>query len=357
LTHIDHQTRANAEENDIPHTPEEVITEWHALAETVCQELQHAGLPAYVQHPATLADRQAGACVYVDTIEGPAGGVHVSWNAGESLTEAVFGFMQPDRLDLREPVIAHATRIVSLMDETIRSVLTLAGFSTRDAAELNDLASGIHVAGRQPRQWFIERILTEGVLGLIAAIRSCDPNGADSDKPSGISAEGKARLTGRGIRIVQDGLHRLADDDREELARVFRRLVGAMHSEDMAYRGFWKADRSLLELPDELCLPAQEPPAVAGTSVPRSQVLASAYMALLGSIELADEDTVDDDDALKIAEAWTGTLLRRMDQAPDEDRQELIRLFREAACAETDPAHKAFASSFPEAIGLVAEGA
>ncbi|WP_371669670.1 hypothetical protein OG985_19615 [Streptomyces sp. NBC_00289] len=308
-----------------------------------------------MEHPNTLADRQTGACVSVDTIDGPAGGVHVSWNAGESLTEASLGFMEPDRLDLLEPVIEHGARVGSLMDETIKSVLTLAGFRTRDAAELNDLAQGTHVAGRQPRQWFIEYILTEGVLGLIASIRSCDPSGDDSGELSGISVAGKARLTGRGIRIMRDGLQRLADDDRREVARVFRRLAGAMHSQDMVYRGFWKADRSLLELPDELCLPAQEPPAPTGTSVTRSQVLAATYMALLGSIELADADTVDEDDAVKITEGWTGTLLRRLDQAPDEDRQELIHLFRQASDEETAPAHKAFASGFPEAIGLVEE--
>jgi hypothetical protein len=352
LTHIDPQKRASAEENGSPHAQEEIIAEWHALAEAVCRELQHAGLPAYVQHPGTMAEGQVGACVEVDTIEGPTGGVHVSWNASEPLTEAVFEFMQPDQLDLLEPVIEHGSRVVSLMDETIRSLLTLAGFRTRDAVEINDLAPGTHVAGRRPRQWYIEHILTEGVLGLIAAIRRCDPSG---DHP-GISAEGKARLTGRGIRIVQDGLHRLSGDDRQELARVLRRLTGAMHSQNMADRGFWEADRSLLELPDELCLPMQERPTVAGAPVPRSQVLAAAYMALLGSIELAEADTVDDDDAVRITEAWTGTLLRRMDQAPDEDREELVRLFREAAREETDPAHKAFASDFPEAIGLVEDG-
>jgi hypothetical protein len=352
LTYVDPQKRAYAEESGCPHAQEEVIAEWHALAKAVCRELRHAGLPAYVQQPGTLADRQTGACVHIDTIAGPAGGVHVSWNAGESLTEAVFGFMQPDGLDLREPVIEHGRRVVSLMDETIRSVLALAGFRTCDAVELNDLAPGTFVAGRQPRKWYIEYILTEGVLGLIAAIRSCDPGGDQS----GISAEGKARLTGRGIRIVRDGLRRLADDDRQELARVFRRLAGAMHSQDMAYKGFWEADRSLLELPDELCLPAQEARAVAGPPVTRSQVLAAAYIALLGNIALAGKDTVDDDDAVRITEAWTGTLLRRMDQTPDEDRRELIRLFRETAREETDPAHKAFASGFPEAIGLVEEG-
>ncbi|MBB5931483.1 hypothetical protein [Streptomyces echinatus] len=38
-----------------------------------------------------------------------------------------------------------------------------------------------------------------------------------------------------------------------------------------------------------------------------------------------------------------------MDQAPEEDRRELIRLFREAAREETGPEHQAFASGFPEA--------
>jgi hypothetical protein len=224
--------------------------------------------------------------------------------------------------------------------------------STRDAAELNDLAPGTHVAGRQPRQWFIEYILTEAVLGLIATIRSCDPSD-DSGEPADISVAGRVLLTARAIGIVQDGLHRLTDDDRQEFARVVRRLAGAMHSQDMVYRGFWKANRSLLELPDELCVPTQEPPAEAGDPVTRSQVLVAAYLALLGSIELADEDTVDEDAAVRITEARTGTLLRRLDEAPDEDRQELIRLFREAAREETDSAHKAFAFGFPEAIGLV----
>jgi hypothetical protein len=131
---------------------------------------------------------------------------------------------------------------VSVFPPVRQSVLTLAGLRTREAAELNDLASGIHVACRQPRQWFIEHVLAEDVLGLIAAIRSCDPSGDDPDEPPGISAEGKARLSGRGIRILQNGLHRQTDDGRQEFARVFRRLAGAMHSQDMAHRCFWKAD-------------------------------------------------------------------------------------------------------------------
>ncbi|MFC9281490.1 hypothetical protein [Streptomyces collinus] len=356
MTYIDPQKRADAEANGSPHAPEEAITEWHALAKAVCRELLQAGLPAHVQHPGSMADGQVGACVGVDTVEGPAGGVHVSWNAGEALTEAVFGFMQPDRLDLPEPVIAQATRVVSLMDETIRSVLALAGFSTCEAAELNDLAPGTHVAGRQPREWFLEHILAEGVLGVITAVRNCQPSGDDSDEPTGISTEGEARLTGRGIGVVQGAMHRLTDDDRQELARVLRTLAGAMHSQNMAYRGFWKADRSPLHLPDELCLPVQGSQAVPSPSVTRSQVLAAAFMALLGNLDLADEHTVDDDDAVKITEAWVGTLLRRLEQAPDEDRRELIRLFREAAREETDPSYRTFASGFPEAIGLVTGG-
>ncbi|MBL1103889.1 hypothetical protein JK361_04585 [Streptomyces sp. 5-8] len=346
MTYIDTRTRANAAESGVPHAPEEVIAEWHALAETVCGELRHAGLPAYVVHPGAPADRRAGACVSVDTLDGPAGGVHVDWNPGDSLTDAALGCMEPGRSQLLEPVIEHYVRVGSLMDETIRSVLTLAGFRTRDAVELDDLSSGTHVAGRQPRQWYLEYILTEGVLGLIAALRSYRPSGDDPAEPAGAGAEGTARIAGRGIRIVQDGRHRLTDDDRRELDRVLRRLAGAMHSQDMAHKGFWKADRSLLELPDELCLPARQSPA---------RVLTAAYLALLGSIESAGEDTVDDDDAVEITEASTGTLLRRLDQAPDEDRRELIRLFREAARDETDPDLKSFATGFPEAIGLADE--
>ncbi|TXJ85961.1 hypothetical protein E2C11_04090 [Streptomyces lavendulae] len=356
MTYIDPQKRANAEDNGVPHASEDVLAEWHALAEAVCQELQRAGLPAYVQPPGTLADRQAGACVRVDTLEGPAGGVHVSWNAGDSLTEAVLGFMEPDRLDLGEPVIEHGARIDALMNGTIRSVLALAGFRVRDAAELDDMAPGTHVAGRQPRQWFIEYLLAEGVLGLITAIRSHGPRDDDPGEPAVHSAEGRARIAERGIRIVQDTLHRLADAERQELARVLRRLAGAMYGQDLALRGFWTADRSLLELPDALCLPSREPSVPAGPQMSGPQVLATAYLALYRDLELADEDTVTDDDAVDITEAWAGALLRRLEQAPDEDRQELIRLFREAAREETDPALRTFASTFPEAIGLVAEG-
>ncbi|MFE1911587.1 hypothetical protein [Streptomyces anandii] len=356
MTYIDTEKRAHAEKNGTPHAAEEVIAEWHALADAVCRELLHAGLPAHVERPGAPACIQPGACVHVDTGEGPAGGVHISWNAGESLTEAVFDCMQPERLDLQAPVIAHGTRVVSLMEETIKEVLKLSGFRTCAAVEFDNPAPETHVAGRQPRQWFIEHILTEVVLGLIAAIRSPEPRGDGSGEPAGISVEGKARLTGRSIRVVQEGLHRLADDDRQELARTFRRLSGTMHSQDSAFSGFWKADRSLLELPDELCLPSQQPPTVTRASITPAHVLAAAYMSLLATLKLADEDTIAHDVAVKITGAWTGTLLRRLDQAPDEDRQELIRLFREAADEETDPVHKAFPSGFPEAIGLVEEG-
>jgi hypothetical protein len=273
-------------------------------------------------------------------MDSPAGGVYVSWNPSESLAETALSFMKPDRFDLLEPLIEHSVRVSSLMDEAINNVLLLAGFRTRDATELNDLASGIHVAGRQPRQWYIASILAEGVVGLIASIRACDPCDDDSRALVDISAEGKTRLTGRGIRIAQDGLHSLAADDLQDHIRAVRRIAGAMHSQDMARRGFWKADRSLLELTDELCLSPQEPPTETRSSLTSTQVLAAAYVALLGSLELADENTVEDDDAVKITRAWTENLLRRLDEAPVEDRQELIRLFHEVAYEETDPTYK-----------------
>ncbi|GAA3132798.1 hypothetical protein [Streptomyces echinatus] len=353
MTYIDPQKRANAEQNGMPHAAEEVIAEWVALAESVCLELRRAGLPAHMSPLGAPASQQAGARVHVDTIDGPAGGVHVEWNAGETLTEAVFARMQPDGLDLPDPVIAHGAQIVSLMDETIRGVLAFVGFRTQDAVELNDLAPGTHVAGRLPRQWYIEHVLAEGVLGLIAAIRS---SSTDSDPAAGDSAEGRDRLTGRGVRIVQEGQYLLPDDDRQELARVLRRLAEAMYGQDMACRGPWEADRSLLDLPDELCLATRAPLIVTGTPATRRELLAAAYVALLGSIELAEADLIDDEHAARITEAWTGTLRRRLEPVPDEDRQELVRLFRQVAREESDPGGKAFAAGFQKVIGVVEEG-
>ncbi|WP_159048016.1 hypothetical protein [Streptomyces sp. WM6378] len=127
--------------------PEKVIAERHALAEAVCRELQHAGFPSYVDHPNAPAERQSGACVSLDTMDGPTGGVYVSWNPSESLAETALSFMKPDRFDLLEPLIEHSVRVSSLMDEAINSVLLLAGFRTRDATGLNDLTSGIHRRG------------------------------------------------------------------------------------------------------------------------------------------------------------------------------------------------------------------
>ncbi|MET9254169.1 hypothetical protein ACGFZL_09790 [Streptomyces sp. NPDC048182] len=66
-------------------------------------------------------------------------------------------------------------------------------------------------------------------------------------------------------------------------------------------------------------------------------LLAAAYVALLAGVE-------DAEDAVQIAEARVGTLLGRLDRAPDEDRQELARLFAEVAREDADPAHKAIAS-------------
>ncbi|MFI1106326.1 hypothetical protein [Streptomyces melanogenes] len=353
MTYIDPHVRSNAEKNGIPHVSEDVISERHALANAVHGDLRQAGLPAYVEFSSAPSEGRSGVRVSVNTMNGPAGGVHVEWNPGESLTGAVLGFMEPDRLDLPAPVIEYGTRVGSLMDETIKSTLALAGFRTRDASEINDLDSGIQVAGRQPRQWFLVHILTEGVLGLITTIRSYDLSGEHPGARTGITAEEKARLTGRGIRIVQDGLHSLTDDDRQELASAFRRLAGAMHSQDMARRGFWAADRSPLELADELCLPQDKPLAMTGSSTTPAQVLAAAYLALLGSIELT-EHSIDEGDATTITH--TGTLLRRLEQAPAEDRQELRRLLHQAAREETDPAHKAFTSGLAETIAQTKQG-
>ncbi|MFE3185732.1 hypothetical protein [Streptomyces violascens] len=65
MTYIYLQIQANDEKTSIPHAPEEVIAEWHALAVAICGELQHVGLPRLREHSTASGERRAGACVSV----------------------------------------------------------------------------------------------------------------------------------------------------------------------------------------------------------------------------------------------------------------------------------------------------
>ncbi|CAM5560229.1 hypothetical protein SAVIM338S_04626 [Streptomyces avidinii] len=79
------------------------------------------------------------------------------------------------------------------------------------------------------------------------------------------------------------------------------------------------------------------------------QVLAKAVMDLVISIEMTDDEEIDPDVSTAIVEP-VGFLLN--DVSP-EVRQQLVRLFREAAESEDVPERHAMAVEFPEAIGLV----
>ncbi|MFJ2400355.1 hypothetical protein ACIOUE_03565 [Streptomyces xanthochromogenes] len=346
MQYINPQIRLNADRSGAPHAPEDIIAVRHALAEAVAQELRYAGLPACVEFSNRPAQQQAGACVSVSTADSPAGGVYVTWNPSSSMIETAQRSAEPGTFDLLEPVIEHSVRVGSLMNEALKRVLVLAGFRTRDASELNDLSSGLHIAGRQPRQWFIASILAEGVVGLIASIRTFIPHKNNPLPRAEISAETKSRLTERGIRIAQKGLHGLTADGQQDHIRVIRRTAGALHSQEMARNGFWEANQALLELADELCLPTHEMSITQSAGRTSPQVLTAAYIALLADLERTQEGY---DEAIEISEIWTATLLRRSHQAPADDQHELSRLFRESA-TEYDLAGHTLASVLAEAV-------
>jgi hypothetical protein len=88
------------------------------------------------------------------------------------------------------------------------------------------------------------------------------------------------------------------------------------------------------------------------TSSATDRVLAKAFMRLMNSVELADDEGFDPDTAIRIMEAVSGYLAHVV---PEEVRQNLVPLFREVAEDEDDPTHRELAADFPEAIGLVSE--
>jgi hypothetical protein len=78
-------------------------------------------------------------------------------------------------------------------------------------------------------------------------------------------------------------------------------------------------------------------------------------MDIFHAIELADEDTIDDDDAVEITEWVSGNLNNALAKRPEEDRQELVRLLCDIAGEEQDPERRELALQFLEAVGLVPE--
>lgn len=186
----------------------------------------------------------------------------------------------------------------------------------------------------------LTRVLAKVMMGLVVTIRSADPDG--------IAPDSKAELTEGAIRILRTGMGHLREEDRLEMIGRFRE-----HAE---YLGAPELKPYALEFHASMRLASEEPHDTGGRPPAHlDRVLAEAVMDVLNGLESADDDTIDEDDAVKFTEWYSGDLRIGMEQAPEEDRQHLIRLFREIAADEEDPERKELALDFPEAMGLVTE--
>ncbi|WP_329536783.1 hypothetical protein OG568_50125 (plasmid) [Streptomyces sp. NBC_01450] len=138
MTYIDPESRAKAKAHGHPYASEEIIAAGYDLAGRVCQELQLAGLPAYVERPGV--PKQPGVWVEVDSQGEYAGGLYVRWNApelGEAGMRAV-----AERQDPAAPEWKRYAEVVLLMQTALIGILRLAGFSVVQAEEVDDLAEG-----------------------------------------------------------------------------------------------------------------------------------------------------------------------------------------------------------------------
>ena len=66
-------------------------------------------------------------------------------------------------------------------------------------------------------------------------------------------------------------------------------------------------------------------------------------------LELADDDVVDPDDALKVLES----VAARLGDLPDAERHDLTARILARAAAEPDPATRDFLEGVPESYGLI----
>ncbi|MEU2713120.1 hypothetical protein [Streptomyces sp. NPDC007205] len=149
MTYIDPEIRAKAKAHGHPYASEEIIAAGYDLAAQVCQELQRAGLPAYIERPGVA--KQPGAGVEVDTQGEYAGGLYVRWNAPE-LAEAGIQAVA-ERQDRAAPEWNRYAEVVLLMQKALIGILRLAGFSAVRAEEVDDIAEGdVYVHGADTRE-------------------------------------------------------------------------------------------------------------------------------------------------------------------------------------------------------------
>ncbi|MFE4997709.1 hypothetical protein ACFRH4_41550 [Streptomyces mirabilis] len=192
----------------------------------------------------------------------------------------------------------------------------------------------------------LTHILAGTIMDLDVTIRSSYvPDPVDPDDPRGVAPADAANLL-EPISAVKEALGQAPEQDRRELVQLFRGIAAQVPE-----RGRPFATALCEEMASVLDQPHEQGQGQAG--ITRS--LAKAVMDILNAIELADEDIIDDDDAVKIIEWVSGNLNNALAKRPEEDRQELVRLLCDIAGEEQDPERRELALQFPEAVGLVPE--
>lgn len=108
-----------------------------AVAARVIEALQGAGINA-------SSERKPGAVVKVDLGDDEAGGVYVSWRAGDAVERRVIDYVMSGRTD--EPVIDELAELRVIMQKALLAILVAQGFAV--ANSINDLsATSVVVTG------------------------------------------------------------------------------------------------------------------------------------------------------------------------------------------------------------------
>ncbi|MFF4089878.1 hypothetical protein ACFYY9_23855 [Streptomyces nigra] len=184
----------------------------------------------------------------------------------------------------------------------------------------------------------LERLLANVLMDVVVTLRSARPGGLDPDDAG--------RLTEGALGILRSGLADATGEEQRALALVLQ--------ENADREGVPERKAAAVEFAESLRA-APEHSARVGRPEAVVRVLAEAVMNLLLAIELADDDVIDPDDAVKVGEWAAAGLQTGLDQASEEDRHALIDHFRAIAETEEDPERRDLALEFPEAMGLLPE--
>ena len=129
----------------------QTLASWHAVADEVAAALRRAGLPVTGLPNGVIdagAGRGPGAFVEVDPIADSAGGVFVFWRMPDELALPAQEALLAGRLG--DPALQRHGRMLSIMIDAMKQLLSESGFAVEDADAVNDLrALEIHVKVRQ----------------------------------------------------------------------------------------------------------------------------------------------------------------------------------------------------------------